>query len=97
MNILNNSNGIISYINKKHWKMHRYIMINILITSKISTSKYIGVSFYKKSNKWRANIKVDGIQIYLGTFINEIEAAKVRDIATKQHFGEYGNLNFPVN
>jgi len=31
--------------------------------------------------------------IHLGTFINEIDAAKTRDIATKKYFGEHGKLN----
>lgn len=26
----------------------------------------------------------------------EKEAAKARDVATKEHYGEYGNLNFPI-
>ena len=30
----------------------------------------------------------------LGYFENEIDTAKVRDIATKEHFGEFGKLNF---
>ena len=59
---------------------------------KNSTSKYIGVRF--KNNKWEVNINVNNKLIYLGIFKTEIEAAKVRDIATKKYFGEYGNLNF---
>lgn len=61
-------------------------------SSKNSTSKYIGVS--KNHNKWQANIRINGNLLYLGKFNTEIEAAKVRDTATKEHFGEYGNLNF---
>lgn len=63
------------------------------ISNKNSTSKYIGVSFDKIRNKWRANIKFGGKQIHLGRFNNEIDAAKARDIATKEHFSKYGNLN----
>jgi hypothetical protein len=32
--------------------------------------------------------------VYLGAFDNEVDAAKARDIATKEHYGEYGNINF---
>jgi len=32
--------------------------------------------------------------IYLGRFNDEIKAAKSRDKATKEYYGEYGNLNF---
>jgi len=64
-------------------------------SKKNSSSKYIGVK--KSYKKWQASITFKGKAIYLGTFENEIEAAKVRDIATLKYFGEYGNLNFPEN
>lgn len=40
------------------------------------SSKYRGVSFKKKLNKWQANIYDGKKQIYLGVFENEIDAAK---------------------
>ncbi|MCT1652600.1 AP2 domain-containing protein [Staphylococcus saprophyticus] len=40
-----------------------------------SDSKYKGVSFHKKTEKWRSNIKVEGKQKYLGLFESEDEAA----------------------
>lgn len=64
-------------------------------SQKKSLSKYIGVS--KKYKKWQVEITFKGKKIYLGSFSDEIEAAKSRDIATKKYFGEYGNLNFPGN
>lgn len=63
---------------------------------KNSASKFIGVSKSKNSKKWEAAIKVDGKNLRLGFFENEIDAAKCRDKATKKYYGEYGNLNFPV-
>ena len=59
---------------------------------KNSNSQYLGV--YKSEKKWKSSINVDGKNIHLGTFDNEIEDAKARDIATKEHYKEYGNLNF---
>ena len=38
-------------------------------------SKYAGVSFSKASNKWKAQIKIDGKQRHLGSYENEEEAA----------------------
>lgn len=63
-------------------------------SKKNGSSKYIGVRFHKKSNKWEANIYVNNKNKYLGLYETEIEAAKARDSATKEHFGEYGKLNF---
>ena len=38
------------------------------------SSKYKGVSWYKPTNKWRADILIDGKRKYLGYFTNEEEA-----------------------
>lgn len=57
------------------------------------SSQYIGVCKIKY-NTWTASITFNGDTIKIGTFKNEIEAAKRRDIATKTYFGEYGKLNF---
>jgi hypothetical protein len=65
-------------------------------SKKNSSSKYIGVRFHKKSNKWEANIYFNNKLKYLGIFKTEIEAAKARDLATKEYFGEYGKLNFII-
>lgn len=63
--------------------------------SKNATSKYIGVSWCKNSNKWSCQISVNRKKIHLGLFEKEDDAARCRDIATKKHFGEHGKLNFP--
>lgn len=63
-------------------------------SGKNSSSNYIGVYFGKKLNKWYSSIKVDNKKIHLGSFDDEIEAAKERDRATIKYYGEYGNLNF---
>ena len=63
---------------------------------KNSTSKYIGVSFYNKTKRWVAEIRVNDKRVYIGSFLNEEDAAKARDIATLEHFGEYGRLNFQI-
>ena len=45
-----------------------------------STSKYIGVSFDKGMHKWTSSITHDHKTLHLGSFENEIEAAKVYDV-----------------
>lgn len=63
-------------------------------SAKNSSSKYVGVSFDKRSSKWEANITINHKKKNLGYFKDEIEAAKVRDIAAKKYFFN-GRLNFP--
>lgn len=65
-------------------------------SSRNSTSKYIGVSWCKNRKKWQSYITINNKSIQLGRFNNEIEAAKIRDIATLKYYCEYGNLNFPI-
>jgi hypothetical protein len=40
-----------------------------------ATSQYIGVSWHKRMKKWQSEIRVNGKQIYLGSFSNEHDAA----------------------
>ena len=42
---------------------------------KEGASKYTGVSFNKSTNKWRAEIKIDGRSRNIGYYENEEEAA----------------------
>lgn len=59
-----------------------------------STSKYLGVNFDKNRNRWRARIRVNDKEIYIGRFKCEIEAAKAYDKAARKHHGEFANPNF---
>lgn len=61
---------------------------------KNSTSKFKGVSWNKRRNRWRVVIMKNQKQIYVGTFTDEVEAAKSYDVAAKNIFGEYAVLNF---
>lgn len=63
--------------------------------SKNKTSVYKGVTFYKKCNKWQAQINFRNKYIYIGLYISEIDAAKAYDQKAKELFGEYANLNNP--
>jgi len=60
------------------------------------TSQYKGVSWHKRDQKWMAQIKINGKKKYLGYFTIEEDAAKAYDKAALEHFGEYANLNFPI-
>ena len=62
--------------NRRKWKMDGY-------------SKYKGVSFYKKAGKWVSSIKFNGRSIYLGTYDNEISAARAYKKKARELFQEF--------
>ncbi len=60
-----------------------------------STSKYKGVCYDRKLNKWLSQIIWRGERTYLGRFKDETEAAIAYDRKAEQLFGEFAYLNFP--
>lgn len=71
---------------------HQQNMQNHNRLFKNNTSGYRGVSFHKKTNKWRATIK--GFK-HIGLFDTAEEAALAFDNKAKELFGEFcGKLNF---
>lgn len=58
------------------------------------SSKFLGVSWFKPTHKWRSIINVNGKNKHLGYFKTEIDAANVYDNAARIHHGEFANLNF---
>lgn len=48
------------------------------------SSKYTGVSWYKRSSKWTAQIQINGKLKYLGAFTNEIEASNAYQQSIKK-------------
>ena len=60
-----------------------------------SRSKYKGVDWAKDMRRWRARIRFKGKRIYLGSFEEEIDAAKAYDRAARKYHAEFASLNFP--
>ena len=60
---------------------------------KNQTSKYKGVYYNKRDNKWVSQIRHNKKTICVGCFLNEIDAAKAYNKAAKKYYGEYANLN----
>jgi len=61
---------------------------------KNKSSIYKGVCI--QGAKWRSGIMFNKKGIYLGLFVNEMDAAKTYDKKAVELFGEYARLNFPI-
>lgn len=57
-------------------------------------SKYKGVSWHKQNSKWQVHICYLSKRKNLGTYENEILAARIYDIWAKHYFGEFALTNF---
>jgi hypothetical protein len=57
------------------------------------TSQYKGVFKRKDLNKWETRIKINNKSIYLGTFVDEVDAAKAYNQAARKYFGEFARCN----
>ena len=60
-----------------------------------SASGLKGVSWNKQKSKWRAQIMINQRKTYLGSFTDQIEAARAYDAAARKTFGAFACLNFP--
>lgn len=59
------------------------------------SSKYKGVCWHKRDQRFQASIRLRGRTIYLGKFLGEVEAARAYDDAARTAFGEFAQCNFP--
>jgi hypothetical protein len=62
-------------------------------STKNSTSKYKGVSWKTKENKWYVAVRVNGKSTHFGVFYDEIEAALAYNQAAKKYHGEFAYIN----
>ncbi len=58
---------------------------------KSNKSGYIGVK--QTGKKWRADLKIGNLRLYIGTFDDPQEASRVRDSVAEFHHGEFAVLN----
>jgi len=70
---------------------------------KSKSSKYIGVSQYRRTGRWEAHIwdssgqpGIKGRQLHLGSFDDVIDAARAYDRAVLHFRGPSGNTNFSI-
>ena len=85
-NGLNNQKNNLRFCTQRENNMNRSKREN-------TSSVYKGVSFFKESRKWRAQIMINGKVIHIGLFASEVDAAKAYNIKAIELFGEFANLN----
>lgn len=56
-------------------------------------SRYKGVTYYRRDNKWRAELMVNRVHYTLGLYECEEDAAIARDIKALELLGEFAYLN----
>ena len=64
-------------------------------SSHSGASQFKGVWWRKERSVWTANISLDHRRKRIGSFSNEIDAARAYDAAARELFGEFALLNFP--
>lgn len=57
------------------------------------SSRFKGVSFDKRRNKFQASIRYNGVLQFLGYFLTEEPAARTYDVAAKKLFGQFASTN----
>ena len=88
-NKTNNSISNLRWISKSNNNRNRPKFKN-------SSSKYMGVYFDKHAGKYKAQIKINNKNKYIGYYEKEEDAARAFDDYVKQHnLTEFCNLNFP--
>lgn len=59
-------------------------------------SRFRGVTWHKRDLKWQAQINVNGKDLFLGYFTDEVAAAHAYDSAALLYFGEFASPNFDI-
>lgn len=89
-NSLNNQRGNLRLATKSQNQMNRQNKKRAG-----NTSRFKGVCYARRERVWRAETKLKGKRINIGSFDSEEDAARAYDAVARELFGEYARLNFP--
>lgn len=81
------------YVSPETGELLSILQINKKRKGRSPTSNFVGVSFSK--GWWRADIRFNRKQIYVGNFKSEIDAANAFDIAYCKIYNKSFGINFP--
>lgn len=76
------------------WATRVQQMANTRKRRDAATSKFKGVSRHSQNDRWIAQIGVGGRTLYIGSFGDEVEAARAYDKRAREVYGEYARTNF---
>lgn len=76
------------------WATRKQQMANTRKRRDAATSRFKGVSKHSQNNRWIAQIGINNRTVYIGSFVDEIEAARAYDKRAREVYGEYARTNF---
>jgi hypothetical protein len=89
-----NGNGLDNRRENLRLATHSQNAINRRRDKSKTTSRFVGVTFKKHSNRWAARINHNGKTISLGRFDSELDAARAYDAAALKYHKDFARLNF---
>lgn len=87
---LDNRKENLAYCSRSHWSQSKEWPKE---KKALCSSKYKGVTFRKRQNKWSATISLHGKYIHIGSFLTEKEAAKAYNAKALELYGENAYQN----
>ena len=86
---LNNTRENLRIVTARENAINQKLCIN-------NTSGKMGVTFDKECNKWRVRIHIEGKRITIGRFDNFQDAVAAREMAEREHYGEFVRKTEPI-
>ena len=80
-------------VSNLRWVSNQQNSMNKTKTSSNTSSKYKGVSFDRKRNKWAVAIKINNKKKFLGYFVDEKDAARAYNNKAVELFEDYASIN----